>query len=136
MKKNAIIISLIFIVPLLVYFALTRPDASYASKSVGANSSSGAKPQVLKFTSQMCLDCKKMSSIVAEVFPKYQDKITLVEVPVQSSDKSVQEKIKKYNVTLVPTMIYVSRDGKTFKKVEGAEDKKQFENRLKALING
>ena len=56
--KNFSIITLIFVVPLVAYMLLSKPDVSFANKVTDAN-----KPQIIKFTSLMCLDCKKLSKI-------------------------------------------------------------------------
>ena len=62
MKKNIIIISLIFAIPLLLYMALT------ASNSTTAQTTDIGKPSVIKFTSAMCLDCQTMNKIFKEIF--------------------------------------------------------------------
>lgn len=132
MRKNALIISLIFIVPLFSYFMLTRADASNTDKNIPTTLN---KPKVIKFTSLMCIDCKKMNTVFKEVFPQYNNKIAIVEVNVQSDNDITRKQIEKYNVTLVPTMIFVNADGTKSKKVEGFIDKTEFENNLKAILN-
>ena len=52
MKKNAIIITLIFLIPLFAYMLLTN------SNQTTAETTQTGKPQVIKFTSAMCLDCQ------------------------------------------------------------------------------
>ena len=128
MKKNITIIGIILVLPLLVYFILTKDEAGYAQKTAVKG-----QPQIIKFSSNMCLDCKKMGEVVKIVYPRYKDKIALVEIGVQDNNPYVQNQIKKYNITLVPTIIFVSKNGK-IKKVEGYMDKNQFENELKILL--
>ena len=127
MKKNIIIISLIFAIPLMLYMALT------ASNSTTAKTSETGKPQVVKFTSAMCLDCQTMNKVFKEIFPKYQGKITLTEIQVQDNNSFNQEQIKKYNVTLVPTIILLNSQGKQVKRLEGEVPKEQMDNYLKGL---
>jgi thioredoxin-related protein len=127
MKKNIIIISLIFILPLLAYLAFTTSNSSNA-KAV-----TNGKPQVLKFTSQMCLDCQTMNKVFKEIFPKYKENIILTEIQVQDSNSYTQEQIKKYNVTLVPTIILLNSKGQQTKRLEGAVPKEQMDNYLKEL---
>jgi thioredoxin-like negative regulator of GroEL len=129
--KNISIISLIFVVPLVAYFILSKPDASYASKTADAN-----KPQIVKFTSLMCLDCKKLDKVMKEVYPKYSKKVSLVEVHVQNEDSYTKSQIQKYNVTLVPTMIILNSKGKKMAKYEGFVEKEQLDKILKDLSNG
>ena len=127
MKKNILIISLIFIIPIVAYFVLTN-----SSKTTATTEETG-KPQVIKFTSAMCLDCQTMNELFKETWPNYQDKIVLTEIQVQNRDQLADEKIKKYNVTLVPTIIMLNSDGEQAKRVEGAIPKEELEKYLQEL---
>jgi len=127
MKKNLIIISLIFALPLLAYWMMTQ------SNSTTAKTIEAGKPQVIKFTSSMCLDCQTMNKIFKEIFPKYEGKITLTEIQVQDNNSFNQEQIKKYNVTLVPTIILLNSQGKQVKRLEGEVPKDQMDSYLKGL---
>lgn len=128
--KNFSIITLIFVVPLVAYFFLTKGDMSYAQKAADAN-----KPQVIKFTSTMCLDCKKLEKVLKEVYPKYSSKVTLVEVHVQDNNEFTKKQIEKYNVTLVPTMVFVNAKGKKIARTEGYMNNAQLDKYMKALTN-
>ena len=127
MKKNVIIISLIFAIPLMLYMALT------ASNSTTAKTSETGKPQVVKFTSAMCLDCQTMNKVFKEIFPKYNGKIILTEIQVQDKNSFSEEQIKKYNVTLVPTIVLLNSDGRQVKRIEGAIPKEQMDRYLQEL---
>ncbi len=127
MKKNILIISLIFIIPIVAYFVLTN-----SSKTVATTEEAG-KPQVIKFTSTMCLDCQTMNELFKEIWPNYQDKIVLTEIQVQNRDQLADEQIKKYNVTLVPTIIMLNSNGEQAKRVEGAIPKEELEKYLQEL---
>lgn len=127
MKRNIIIISLIFAIPLMLYMALT------ASNSTTAKTSETGKPQVVKFTSAMCLDCQTMNKVFKEIFPKYNGKIILTEIQVQDKNSFSEEQIKKYNVTLVPTIVLLNSDGRRVKRIEGAIPKEQMDKYLQEL---
>lgn len=127
MKRNIIIISLIFAIPLMLYMALT------ASNSTTAKTSETGKPQVVKFTSAMCLDCQTMNKVFKEIFPKYNGKIILTEIQVQDKNSFSEEQIKKYNVTLVPTIVLLNSDGRQIKRIEGAIPKEQMDKYLQEL---
>lgn len=129
--KNISIITLIFVVPLIAYFFLSKPDASLANKTSMAN-----KPQIIKFTSLMCLDCKKLDKVIKEVYPKYSDKVVLVEVHVQNNDDYTKKQVEKYNVTLVPTLIILDAKGKKLNKIEGFVEKEKLDKLMKDLLNG
>lgn len=128
MKKNLITILLILFVPIVAYMALTKSTATTAKTTDSAN-----KPQVIKFTSSMCMDCQKMNKIFKEIFPKYEGRIILTEIPVQDGTSFSNSQIEKYNVTLVPTIILLDATGKQVKRIEGAIEKEQMDNYLKGL---
>ena len=127
MKKNIIIISLIFALPLLAYWMLTMTNSTTA-KTIEAG-----KPEVIKFTSAMCLDCQTMNKVFKEIFPKYENKIILTEIQVQDKNSFNEEQIKKYNVTLVPTIILLNSNGQQVKRIEGAVAKEQMNKYLQGL---
>ena len=129
MKKNLIIVLLVFIVPLVAYFVLNKTSNTQIAVADDAT----AKPQIIKFTSAMCLDCQEMNKIIKEIFPKYQDKMVLIEIPVQDGKAFTEEQIKKYNVTLVPTIILIDSKGNQVKRIEGAIPKEEMESCLEGL---
>lgn len=126
--KNFSIITLIFVVPIIAYMILSKPDASLASKAPVAG-----KPQIIKFTSLMCLDCKKLEGVIKEVYPKYSNKITLTEVHVQDENDYTKKQIEKYDVTLVPTLIFINSKGKKVNKTEGFLEKEKLDKLMKEL---
>lgn len=125
--KNVSVITLLFVVPIVAYMILSHSHASFAVKT------SAAKPQIIKFTSLMCLDCKKLNKVLKEVYPKYSNKIALTEVQVQDESASTKKMIQKYNVTLVPTLITIDSKGKVVQKVEGFVDKPQLDSMMQKL---
>lgn len=126
--KNFIIITLIFVIPIIAYILLAKPEAGLADKAATGN-----KPQIIKFTSLMCVDCKKLSGVMKEVYPKYKDQITLIEVQVQNNDDFTKKQVEKYNITLVPTIILVDSKGKKVGKYEGFIVKEKLEKLMKDL---
>jgi len=129
MKKISII-TLIFAIPLFACLFLSKPEVSLASKAASADS-----PQIIKFTSLMCSDCKKLDAIFKQVYPQYSSKITLIEVPVQTDSEYVKTQVQKYNVVLVPTMVFMTAKGKILYRTEGSMSKEALEKKMKALIN-
>ncbi len=126
--KNFSIITLIFVIPLVAYMILSKPDASMAKKAALTG-----KPQIIKFTSLMCLDCKKLDKVIKEIYPQYSNKITLVEVQVQNEDDFTKKQIEKYDVTLVPTLIVINSKGKKVLKHEGYMEKGDLDKLMKDL---
>ena len=127
MNKNIITILLIFLVPLAVYYGLTR-DKLGALPSIA---SSGA--EVIKFSSPMCYECQELEKIFDEVFPKYQKDVTLRKIDVTQKDKDTKALIKEYEVKLVPTTVFKTPDGTTKRRIEGSMQPQILENYLKEI---
>ena len=132
MKKNVITVLLVLIVPVFAYFLLTAFNKTELSQE--ANAQTATQPQVIKFTSTMCLDCQTMNKVMKEIFPKYDGQIVLTEIQVQDGKKSTEEMIDKHNVTLVPTIILIDRNGKQVKRIEGAIEKEVMDKYLQGLL--
>ena len=120
---------LVFLIPLIAYFIL---NLTGASDTMSADAKTN-KPQIVKFTSAMCLDCQTMNKIMKEIYPKYQDDIILTEIQVQDKNPNNDKWIKKYDVTLVPTIILINSNGNQVRRIEGAIEKEQMEKYLKEL---
>lgn len=130
MNKNVIIILLIFLLPLAVYFGLTRNKLT-ALPSIAAE---GA--QVIKFSSPMCYECQELEKVFEEVFPKYNREITLKKIDVTQKDKTTKELIRQYEVKLVPTTVFKDKEGNVKRRIEGTLQPKILENYLEELKNG
>ena len=130
MNKNIIIILLIFLVPLAVYFGLTR-DKLTTPPSIAAG---GA--EVIKFASPMCYECQELEKVFEEVFPAYNKDITLRKIDVTQKDKQTKSLIQEHGVKLVPTTIFKDNDGNIRRRIEGSMQPQVLENYLKELING
>ncbi len=129
-KKNFIIIVLILLVPIFMLGILSNKDKTMAEKQTSV-----IKPKIIKFSSQMCLDCKELKKNLEKVYPKYQNDIELIEIQVQENTPYNKQQIKKYNVTLVPTMIIIDKNGKNIKRIEGSVDKQELDKLMSDLVN-
>lgn len=129
MNKNLIIILAILFVPLIAYFALSKNNsASIVEAKI-------QQPQMLKFTSRMCYDCQRLEDVVKNVYPQYSDKVVLTEISVQDNSSKIQNLIKKYQIKLVPTSIFLDKDGEMVNRVEGFIDKDNLEKYLSEISN-
>lgn len=129
MNKNIIWILLIFLIPVAVYFGLTRETNAQQTAS------SKACDEIIKFASPMCYECNELEKVMEKVFPKYEDKISLNKIDVTKKDKNVRALIKEYNVTLVPTTVFKNQDGKITRRIEGTMSPEVLENYMVELIN-
>lgn len=131
MNRNVAIILLIFLVPLCVYWGLTR-DKSVAT--LPGIASSGA--EIIKFSSPMCYECQELEKIFDEVYPQYSNKVSLRKIDVTQKNNETKSLIKEYQVKLVPTCIFKGSDGNVIRKTEGSIQPKILENYIKEQING
>ena len=122
MNKNIVIILLIFLVPLAVYFGLTR-DKLTTPPSIAAG---GA--EVIKFASPMCYECQELEKVFEEVFPAYNKDITLRKIDVTQKDKQTKSLIQEHGVKLVPTTIFKDNDGNIRRRIEGSMQPQVLEN--------
>jgi len=129
MNKNIIWILLIFLIPLAVYWGLTREQVT----TLPAVATTG--DEVIKFASPMCAECQDLEKVFEEVFPKYNDKVSLRKIDVSKQDKNCKALIKEYKVTLVPTTIFKNQDGRVTRRIEGTMQSKILDNYLVELVN-
>lgn len=125
-KRSIFIVLLILILPLAAFWWFS------SSKDYTANASAGT-PQVIKFSSTMCLECKEVEKIFKEILPKYQDKISYTAIIVDSRKDMNNKLIKKYNIQLVPTVIMLDSNGNEYQRIEGAVSKEEYENYIQGL---
>lgn len=126
-KKSLITILSILFIPLLAFFGLTfNKDTSTVALASG-------KPQIIKFSSTMCLECQEVEKVFKEILPKYRDRISYTEIIVDSRDDMKNSMIKKYNVTLVPTIIMLNSDGTQHKRIESSLPKNEMEKYIQGL---
>ncbi len=130
MNKNIFIILLIFLVPIVAYFGLTR-DKLTTPPSFASN---GA--EIIKFASPMCYECQELEKVFEETYPKYSKEINLRKVDVTQKNHETQSLIKTYGVKLVPTTVFKNENGNVVRRIEGTMQPKILENYMEELING
>lgn len=129
--KNWILALAILVIPVVTYFTMDKLQVNNAAFEARANT---GKPVVIKFYSTMCLDCKKLEAVVKEVMPQYEEKISYKNIDAQKSNPETEALIEKYNVSLVPTMVFLKKDGEIYKRTEGYMSKSQLESALNGLL--
>ena len=130
-KLNFLVIALIMILPVMLYTFFKAPNQN----SIAIQAAAG-KPMVIEFSSPMCGECKKLAQVLTTVEPKYQDKVVFEKISITSNSPEVQEKVQKYHVNVVPTMIFIDKKGNTVKKTEGSMPENELQKDLESLING
>lgn len=130
--KNWIIALAVIILPIATFFVLEKTNATTATEAVAQNTFS--LPTIIKFASPMCLDCKKLDATMSEIMPAYENKVDYKKIDVQAKDTNTTNMIKKYNVTLVPTLVLIKKDGTVYKQVEGYFNKNDLKSMFDALL--
>jgi thioredoxin 1 len=99
------------------------------------------KPLVtfVELGSVKCIPCRQMQPVMKSVEEKYGKQVSVVFYDVWKSDQ--REYAEKYGIKVIPTQVFLDKDGKEFFRHEGffpeAEIDKLFEKRgLKARIGG
>ncbi len=129
--KNNIIILLVFLIPLTVFFVLNKISDTNA---VLATTQDGFdKAKLIKFYSPMCTECKKVGENLKSAFEDYKDVILYEEVNVSKNDKKTKGQIATYNVTVVPTLIFIDKNGKVVEKTEGGIEEIEITNNLEKI---
>ena len=126
-KKNIITIIALLFIPLIAFWGINL------NKEPQAVAQTAGIPQILKFSSSMCLECKQVEEIFDELVPQYKDKFEYKQIFVDSGKDMNNQLIKKYNVTLVPTVIMLNSDGTVAKTIVGAVPKEKYEDCIKRL---
>lgn len=131
--RNKIIILLIFAVPLAVFAFLQYTTNNYAANADTVQNQSLNKAKIIKFYSPMCSECKKMGEIVGSAMKDYNDSIIYEEINVSEKDNKTKNMIETYKVTVVPTVVFIDKDGKVFEKKEGLIEEVEVRNNLEAV---
>lgn len=129
MNKNIIWVLIIFLLPLAIYAGLSKKEIT----PLPAAATTGN--EVIKFSSPMCYECQELEKVFEEVYPKYNDKISLRKIDVTKRDKNCKELIKKYKVTLVPTTVFKDKNGEVIRKIEGTIQPNILDNYLSELVS-
>ena len=129
--KNKIIVSLVFALPLLVYFVLLSFSPNNALEQT-ANAKNDL-PQVIVFSTPMCGECKKMSPVVEQAKQNYKNKINIIKINAADNQPSTEKLVRQHRIYLVPTIVYIDKDGNVINRTEGSMSYEQFERFLKDL---
>lgn len=126
-KSSLFIILLIFALPVLLYFVTRSPKeiSSAAALAEAAN-----KPKVLHFSQVMCSECRKLEGIMTPVETEYKNKVVFVDIDVADRNAETEALMQKYNVRVVPTLVFIDKKGKVVKRTEGAMPKEELEGYL------
>jgi len=123
--RNWIIILLILTMPLGLYAYLdAKAQSDMMCKLIGTQEVKVPKAKIIKFSSPMCSECKEAQAELDKAMKNYKDSVLVEEINViQNVGKGTKYNkaaIKKFKVTLVPTLVFINKEGQTVRKYEGA----------------
>ncbi len=128
MKKSSFIaILVIFILPLALYYFFKMPADSESCCAVA----DPGKATVLQFTSPMCYDCKRIEKEIAPLrnSPEYSS-IIFQKYNVSQQTPTVSQLITRYNVDVVPTLVFLDKNGSQQCKIKGYATKQKLKECL------
>ena len=130
--KNRIIILLIFIIPMAIFAFLkmtnNEPDTIVQNQAMAFD-----KAKLIKFYSPMCSECKTVKMNVDKVIKDYGDNIFYEEFNVSENDPKTQSMVETYKVTVVPTVVFVDKQGKIAHKKEGIIEEIEIKTNLDSI---
>lgn len=128
--KNIITILLILILPVCIYLIMSKNSSNIIAIAKENT------PSLYIFTSTMCMDCQKMKKVIKEIEPNYHDRINFIQINAIDKNRKVQEYIKKYGVTLVPTIVVLDKNNNKINHIEGYVEKEKLVEKIEEAING
>ena len=128
--KNFIIALLVLVIPVSAYLYLNRNSSDYTAMALDSNN-----PSLLIFTSAMCMDCKRIKEVIKDIEGSYSDKINFVKMNALDNDRKIQESIRKYDVTVVPTLVFTDAAGVQTDKTEGFISKEELIKKIEEAVN-
>lgn len=121
--KNWIIVLLIFIMPLSIYAYFEAKAQNEKMCKIEGNINKDYKAKIIKFYSPMCSECKETNIEMQKAMKDYKNSVVVQEINViehiEKGPDCNKEAIKKYKVTLVPTLVFLNKEGDLIKKREG-----------------
>ena len=127
-KLSLLAIIMILVLPVTVYSLLKSPSNMNTAVMAATQ-----KPTVLEFSAPLCSECLKLQKVLNEVEPKYKKHIVFHKINTSSCSKEESKEMKKYNIRVVPTMIFLDKNGKFVMKTEGSMSKDKLVEYLDKL---
>lgn len=133
--KNKIIITLIFILPFLIYGIVQGIKSTQSPKNSAVAVESKNILTIYKFYSPMCKDCLTQTKEMDKIKPNLPKGVVLEEINVSENTEKNQRLIEEYSIMIVPSTVFVDNYGKIRKKsssiITSSEIMQEIENILK-----
>lgn len=127
-KISLFVMTMILVLPMALYAVFKAPQDS------AAIAASAGKPVVMEFSSPMCSECMKLNKVLDVVEPKYSNKIVFNKINAARMDRKTMKEVQKYDVKVVPTMVFIDCDGNVVSRTEGSMTKDALTKHLDELL--
>jgi len=77
-----------------------------------------------------CIPCKKMQPIMDSIEKKYEDQIKVIFYDVWKTDQ--KKYAKEYGISLIPTQVFLDKEGKEFHRHQGFYPEAEIDKILKS----
>lgn len=110
----------VHLLTLCAVLAVSTSVAQPATQSTPAQKPHAAVKPLVTFVelgSVKCIPCQRMQPIMASVEKRYGDQLSVVFYDVWKSDQ--RQYAEKYEIRVIPTQVFLDKDGKEFFRHEG-----------------
>lgn len=129
MKFSKALIISIFVIPLVLLFYLNSTTKSYATTDLQTN-----KPEIIKFSSSMCGECKRTDKELKPLFEKYKNEIIITNISTDVRSPRNNQLMKKYRIYAVPTIVILKKDKSVHKQIMGFCDFTTMEKYFREIL--
>jgi thioredoxin 1 len=129
--KNLIIAVSAALVFFLVFFVITekRNGGGKSSTSITPPTQAADLPRLLELSSPSCLACRQMEPVLRLLQSEYAGQLDVQFIDVEKYGSRVQ----KYNIRVIPTLIFFDRRGKEIFRHEGFVSEKRIVAKFREL---
>jgi len=117
MKNN--IIEIIYLVVIILLSCSGKPESTKAAVQLSGSvvADSGSMITFIELGSVNCIPCKMMQPVMAAIENKYGEQIEIIFYDVWQDDQ--RQYAVQYGIRLIPTQVFLNRDGKEVLRHEG-----------------
>lgn len=91
-----------------------------------------ALPRIFEFYAEWCEPCKLLKPVISKIKTQYADKLEVTSINVD--DKGSQDMMDQYDVSPIPTVIYLNPDGQVVGYSIGFSGEKSVEKELRKIL--
>lgn len=101
-------------------------------RSADRGISATAKPRVYEFYAAWCEPCQKLKPVLDKMKTQYGDQIDVQSINVD--DKNAAEMVDQYDVSPIPTIIYLNADGQVVSYSIGFSDERNVQKEIEKIL--